>query len=69
MASAIALTAFMSPAAPASATRRRQKWIDEEFQPSTLTKDEQMKEMQWFINRQAFHQSGDQHRLRDHRHA
>jgi glycerol transport system substrate-binding protein len=26
------------------------KWIDEEFQPSTLSKDEQMKEMQWFIN-------------------
>ena len=26
------------------------KWIDEEFQPSTLSKDDQMKEMQWFIN-------------------
>ena len=26
------------------------KWVDEEFQPSTLTKDEQMKEMEWFIN-------------------
>lgn len=25
------------------------KWIDEEFQPSTLSKDEQMKEMEWFI--------------------
>lgn len=25
------------------------RWIDNEFQPSTLTKDEQMKEMQWFI--------------------
>ena len=25
------------------------KWIDEEFQPSTLSKEEQMKEMQWFI--------------------
>ena len=25
------------------------KWVDEEFQPSTLTKDEQMKEMEWFI--------------------
>ncbi len=25
------------------------KWIDEEFQPSVLTKDEQMSEMQWFI--------------------
>ena len=26
-----------------------QKWIDEEFQPSTLSKDDQMKEMEWFI--------------------
>ena len=25
------------------------KWIDEEFQPSALTKDEQLSEMQWFI--------------------
>jgi glycerol transport system substrate-binding protein len=25
------------------------KWIDNEFQPSTLSKDEQMKEMEWFI--------------------
>lgn len=24
------------------------KWIDKEFQPSTLTKDQQMKEMEWF---------------------
>ncbi len=26
-----------------------QKWIDEEFQPSTLSKEEQLKEMEWFI--------------------
>ena len=26
------------------------KWIDQEFQPSVLTKDEQLAEMQWFIN-------------------
>ena len=25
------------------------KWIDNEFQPSTLSKDDQLKEMQWFI--------------------
>ena len=52
MASAIALTAFMGAlAAPASADEAAaKKWIDEEFQPSTITKDEQMKEMQWFIN-------------------
>jgi hypothetical protein len=26
------------------------KWVDKEFQPSTLTKAEQMKEMEWFVN-------------------
>ncbi|MGI8748392.1 MAG: extracellular solute-binding protein, partial [Deinococcus sp.] len=26
------------------------KWINSEFQPSTLSKAQQMKEMQWFIN-------------------
>jgi glycerol transport system substrate-binding protein len=25
------------------------KWVDSEFQPSTLSKDDQMKEMEWFI--------------------
>jgi glycerol transport system substrate-binding protein len=25
------------------------KWIDAEFQPSTLSKDQQMAEMKWFI--------------------
>src|SRR5215831_1968197 len=25
------------------------KWIDSEFQPSTLSKEEQLKQMQWFI--------------------
>lgn len=27
-----------------------QKWVDSEFQPSVLSKAEQMKEMEWFIN-------------------
>ena len=27
-----------------------QKWVDSEFQPSVLSKEEQMKEMEWFIN-------------------
>lgn len=30
--------------------KEAKKWIDEEFQPSALSKDEQMKEMEWFIN-------------------
>ena len=36
--------------APASADEAAaKKWIDDEFQPSTLSKEEQLKEMQWFI--------------------
>ncbi len=27
-----------------------EKWVDSEFQPSVLTRDEQLKEMQWFID-------------------
>ena len=52
------------PAAPAAGTgaphrprpRRgtggeaAKKWIDSEFQPSTLTKDQQVAEMKWFID-------------------
>ena len=26
------------------------KWVDNEFQPSTLSKEQQLKEMEWFIN-------------------
>ena len=33
-----------------------EKWIDEEFQPSTLSKDEQMEEMQWFVDAAAPYQ-------------
>ncbi len=37
--------------APASADEAAaKKWIDSEFSPSTLSKEEQLKEMQWFIN-------------------
>jgi glycerol transport system substrate-binding protein len=31
-------------------TTAAQKWIDDEFQPSTLSKSEQLAEMEWFIN-------------------
>jgi len=27
-----------------------EKWVNDEFQPSTLSKEEQLKEMEWFIN-------------------
>ncbi|WP_029349119.1 ABC transporter substrate-binding protein [Bosea sp. 117] len=47
-ASALALIAFAAPARADEAAAK--KWIDSEFQPSTLSKEDQMKEMQWFIN-------------------
>jgi len=49
----ISLTAvlLMTLATSASADMAAaEKWIDSEFQPSTLSKAEQMKEMEWFIN-------------------
>ena len=46
-AAAAALVAFTSPGfADIEAAK---KWIDSEFQPSTLSKDDQIKEMEWFI--------------------
>ena len=41
--------ALRSASAPGPARPRRKKWIDSEFQPSTLSKDQQMAEMKWFI--------------------
>ena len=51
MTSALALMAASSATTvPAFADEAAaKKWIDTEFQPSTLSKDDQMKEMQWFI--------------------
>src|SRR5918998_2857513 len=45
-ASAVALSASAALAGPEEARR----WIDSEFQPSTLSKEEQLKEMEWFID-------------------
>ena len=52
LSSALGLIALVSLSAmPAAADEAAaKKWIDEEFQPSTLSKADQMKEMQWFIN-------------------
>src|SRR4051812_38699554 len=43
----VALAAYASPSFADEAAA--QKWIDSEFQPSTLSKDDQLKEMNWFI--------------------
>jgi glycerol transport system substrate-binding protein len=46
-AAALALAAFSSPSfADIDAAK---KWIDSEFQPSSLSKEDQLKEMEWFI--------------------
>ncbi len=42
------LASGMSPALADMAAA--EKWVNDEFQPSTLSKAEQMKEMEWFIN-------------------
>jgi len=49
--SAVAVSAVMAGTNAANAdAAAAQKWIDEEFQPSVLSKDEQKAEMDWFIN-------------------
>src|SRR5919106_3966454 len=46
----IALGAMMSFAVPGFAgVEEAQRWIDSEFQPSTLSKEDQLKELEWFV--------------------
>ncbi|MEM1398596.1 MAG: ABC transporter substrate-binding protein [Pseudomonadota bacterium] len=45
---AIAMMAFSHPGHADMAAA--EQWIDDEFQPSTLSRDEQVAEMQWFID-------------------
>ena len=46
---AVLIAASVTMAAPALADdATSQKWIDSEFQPSTLSKADQLKELQWF---------------------
>lgn len=44
-----ALLMFFATSASAD-TAAAKKWVDSEFQPSTLSQAEQMQEMEWFIN-------------------
>ncbi len=46
----IAASSLVAFSAPAGAdTGAAKKWIDDEFQPSVLNKEDQLKEMEWFI--------------------
>jgi glycerol transport system substrate-binding protein len=48
---ATAVAAILCLSSPANAgMAEAEKWIDEEFQPSTLTREEQLAEMEWFVN-------------------
>ena len=46
-AAALLLVLGVAPALADKAAAK--KWIDSEFQPSTLSKEDQMKELEWFI--------------------
>ncbi len=50
MIAALALMFLSVPCWSSPQMDAAKKWVDNEFQPSTLTKDQQMKEMEWFIN-------------------
>ena len=50
LATASAAALLLGLAGPAAADMEAaEKWIDSEFQPSTLTKEQQLAEMEWFI--------------------
>ena len=49
LASALTAMALPAPAQTADQMNAAQRWIDQEFQPSSLSKEEQLKEMEWFI--------------------
>src|SRR5690606_39849511 len=44
-----ALAALMAPSGAWADIAAAEKWIDEEFQPSVLSREEQLAEMEWFI--------------------
>ncbi len=50
MASAATLAFSLSGIPGFAGIEEAKRWIDEEFQPSALSKEEQLKEMQWFID-------------------
>jgi glycerol transport system substrate-binding protein len=47
--SATALCLIMGSGAALADMAAAEKWVDEEFQPSAISRDEQMAEMEWFV--------------------
>jgi glycerol transport system substrate-binding protein len=50
LASAVAVAFNLSYMPAFAGMAEAEKWVGNEFLPSTLSKDEQMKEMEWFVN-------------------
>ena len=50
MASVAAVALQLASGAAFAGMEEAKKWVAEEFQPSTLSQEEQMKEMEWFVN-------------------
>ncbi|MGO4706731.1 ABC transporter substrate-binding protein [Microvirga sp. 2MCAF38] len=48
--SASALALVLGTGGALAGMDEAKKWVDGEFQPSTLSKDQQLKEMEWFVN-------------------
>jgi glycerol transport system substrate-binding protein len=48
-AAAVVLLTAATPGPAVADMAAAEKWVNDEFQPSTLSKAEQMKEMEWFI--------------------
>ena len=47
---AVAIAAMLAPAAGWADMKAAEKWVDQEFQPSTLSRQQQLDEMKWFID-------------------
>ena len=47
---ALAIAATMVPVAAWADMKAAEKWVDQEFQPSTLNRQQQLDEMKWFID-------------------
>ena len=46
----VAAFALLSPSASWADMAAAERWVDQEFQPSALSREEQLQEMQWFID-------------------
>ena len=50
LAAASAVAAIVASTSAGADQAAAERWVDDEFQPSTLTRDQQLSELQWFMN-------------------